>query len=697
MIMNLKRIIREKIEDEFKWIDDTPSSIRGEDLVGYYFTHEEGISSRKFFITKVRPSQRYHMLTDDLGMGFSIEYVWWERGNPPNTHPYKSNMYLDTFILRVHNEEYKLYDQEGNYISPELLIGGNSDDEDLNESEMSWIEDTQPTFLEKLKVITETNPNINVSFNKYGPLENYPITRVSITDKQGKTYFTSEEIQWDISKEDFLSKIGDALDGFNETGSYDEEDFKELYSVVDSLIISEGVDDDFKWIEDTESNPFMENNMLFFIDVPITVEEAQHLLDLLVSAKRTTEDDNDTYNRAQKISDYSNTQNTYIETCGDNVFRFGDEWPRELKNRTYYRYTNFFSLPPNQIKENELKWLQNTGTLLKLTVGDLENYYGEKFITEKEKESHRTVYHLEKFYKEEKFEWIKDGTKVRWYDPEVEHRDLERVWIIKDYDRYLENNQPFSSEDIDDLPINIESEDGYSEAEVFLREVQPIQPKNTNSDVGAVDNDKVNVCWKETSIHICTEYLKTNVVHYFNNGDWVFLSMLNESNEFDWIENIKPTNIHTRNEKFQSYMDGEFEVTHIINHLIDNIEMFSELGEYLRNVAPDDWDPMGIRMLPMDDSLAGNRFLGMTFFTSFLNEDILEKVFGIPINHSEFGEGFETNRDYRFSSYIIEINGHLYHVGYDHRGTTFEPDVTTSYDDVMKDAKSLIDYIFEKI
>ena len=51
--------------------------------------------------------------------------------------------------------------------------------------------------------------------------------------------------------------------------------------------------------------------------------------------------------------------------------------------------------------------------------------------------------HLEKFYKEEKFEWIKDGTKVRWYDPEVEHRDLERVWIIKDYDRYLENNQPF--------------------------------------------------------------------------------------------------------------------------------------------------------------------------------------------------------------------------------------------------------------
>jgi len=589
MIMNLKRIIREKIEDEFKWIDDTPPSIRGEDLVGYYFTHEEELSSRKFFITKVSPYQRYHMSTDSMeSTGFSIQYVWWERGNPPNTHPYKSNMYLDTFILRVHNGDYKLYDQEGNYISPELLIGGNSDEEDLNESEISWMEDTQPTFLEKLKVATETNFNINVVFDEsemdlVGNVDNKWVEpRVSITDKLGRTYFNSEEIYWHISKEDFLAKVIDSLAGFNETGSYDEEDFKELYKAVNSLII-EG-------------------------------------------------------------------------------------------------------------KENELKWLQNTGTLLKLTVGDLENYYGQKFITEKEKEPGAIIYHLKKFYEEEKFEWIKDGTKVRWYDPEEEYRDLERVWIIKDYDRFLEDTQPFSSEDIDDLPINIESEDGYSEAEVFLREVEPIKPIES-----VVDNDRVNVCWEEGSIQVCTEYLKTDVIHYFNNSDWVFLSMLNEANDFDWIENIEPTNIHTRNEKFQSYMDGEFEVTHIINQLAHNMDMFSELGEYLRNVAPDDWDPMGVRMMELGDNLAGNRFLGMAFFTTFLNGDILEKVFGSPINHSEFGEGFETNRDYWFSSYIIEINGHLYHVGYDHRGTAFEPDVTTSYDDVMKDAKSLIDYIFEKI
>lgn len=696
MIMNLKRIIREKIENEFKWIDDTPSSVRGEDLIGYYFTHEEEISSRKFFITKVYNSHTY--TSPRSRYNNAIQYVWWERGNPPNTHPYKSNMFLDTFILRVHNGDYKLYDQDGNYISPQLLVDSNSDEEYLNESEMSWMEDTQPTFLEKLKVATEMNSNVNVIFDEYIPHRGqshiWVAPKVSITDKRGKTYFTNEDLYWNMGKEDFLDKVVDALGAFNNGNSDDEEDFKELYSMVDSLIMSEGVDDDFKWIEDTESNPFMEDNMLFCIDVPITVEEAQYLLDLLVSAKRTTEYDNNTYNRAQKISNYSKTtKNPIIETRGNNVFRFGRGTEDiELKNRTYYRYTDFFGFLTNQIKENELKWLQDTGTSLKLTVDDLEIYYGEKFITEKERTN---IYHLEKFYEDE-FEWIKDGTKVKWYDPEEEYRDLERVWIIKDYDRYLEDTQPFSSEDIDDLPINIESEDGYSEVEVFLREIKPIEPIK-----GVVNNDRVNVCWEETRFHNdnCTSYFKTNVVSYFNNSDWIFLSMtnVNESNEFDWIENIEPTTIHTRNEKFQSYMDNEFEVTHIINHLAHNMDMFSELGEYLRKVAPDDWDPMGIRMLSMDDNLAGNRFLGMAFFTSFLNEDILEKVFGSPINHSEFGEGFETNRDYWYSSYIIEINGHLYHVGYDHRGTAFEPDVTTSYDDVMKDAKSLIDHVFKKI
>jgi len=70
--------------------------------------------------------------------------------------------------------------------------------------------------------------------------------------------------------------------------------------------------------------------------------------------------------------------------------------------------------------------------------------------------------------------WLKDGTKVQWYDPEEEYRDLDRVWVIKDYDGQLaeilkeEDYEDF----LDDLIINIESEDGFSNAEVPYWEIK---------------------------------------------------------------------------------------------------------------------------------------------------------------------------------------------------------------------------------
>jgi hypothetical protein len=72
--------------------------------------------------------------------------------------------------------------------------------------------------------------------------------------------------------------------------------------------------------------------------------------------------------------------------------------------------------------------------------------------------------------------WLKDGTKVRWHDPEESARDLDRVWIIKDYDGQLaEILEEEDYEDfLDDLIINIESEDGMSTAEVPHWEIKPI-------------------------------------------------------------------------------------------------------------------------------------------------------------------------------------------------------------------------------
>ena len=76
--------------------------------------------------------------------------------------------------------------------------------------------------------------------------------------------------------------------------------------------------------------------------------------------------------------------------------------------------------------------------------------------------------------------WLKDGTKVKWHDPEEEARDLDRVWIITDKKgelaEFLEENkgeEDFKSY-LDDYIIDIVSEGGHSEAEVLHYEIEPI-------------------------------------------------------------------------------------------------------------------------------------------------------------------------------------------------------------------------------
>ena len=61
--------------------------------------------------------------------------------------------------------------------------------------------------------------------------------------------------------------------------------------------------------------------------------------------------------------------------------------------------------------------------------------------------------------------------KVKWNDSDAEHRDLDRVWLIKDYDGQLA--EILKEEDcfLDDLIISIESEDGFSSAEVPYWEI----------------------------------------------------------------------------------------------------------------------------------------------------------------------------------------------------------------------------------
>jgi len=62
--------------------------------------------------------------------------------------------------------------------------------------------------------------------------------------------------------------------------------------------------------------------------------------------------------------------------------------------------------------------------------------------------------------------------------------------------------------------------------------------------------------------------------------------------------------------------------------------------------------------------------LTIFFLTSLLNEEMLFRMFGEGVKHSHFGEGFEDKREYKYISYMIELDDTVAHIGFDHRGTS---------------------------
>ncbi len=62
------------------------------------------------------------------------------------------------------------------------------------------------------------------------------------------------------------------------------------------------------------------------------------------------------------------------------------------------------------------------------------------------------------------------------------------------------------------------------------------------------------------------------------------------------------------------------------------------------------------------------------FFLTGIDLPDLEKMFGYPLLHDHFGEGFhdEDNIKESFASWFIKLKGVKFHIGVDHRGTTIE-------------------------
>lgn len=83
--------------------------------------------------------------------------------------------------------------------------------------------------------------------------------------------------------------------------------------------------------------------------------------------------------------------------------------------------------------------------------------------------------------------------------------------------------------------------------------------------------------------------------------------------------------------------------------------------------------------------------LAINFLTGVLDNKALQNMFGNPILHDEFGEGFNGEYDEEtdeygepdikesFASYFVTIGDTQLHIGYDHRGTSVEVKVPEKF------------------
>ena len=169
-------------------------------------------------------------------------------------------------------------------------------------------------------------------------------------------------------------------------------------------------------------------------------------------------------------------------------------------------------------------------------------------------------------------------------------------------------------------------------------------------------------------------------------------------------------------QKLKDYIKGKTHYTPIMNIIMNNRskDWYAELGRYIA-------ETLDIEKIPELDFLADrlnkkksvltkikdflnedNRIyfsVASFFLTSALNNKSLENMFGKPIFHDEFGEGFDGEYDEEtdeygepdikesHASYFVNVDGTNFHIGYDHRGTGIEIEIPSkfNYDGVFPD------------
>jgi hypothetical protein len=162
-------------------------------------------------------------------------------------------------------------------------------------------------------------------------------------------------------------------------------------------------------------------------------------------------------------------------------------------------------------------------------------------------------------------------------------------------------------------------------------------------------------------------------------------------------------------QKLKDYVDGKVYYTPIMNIIMNNRSKnwYAELGEYINETLNIEKIPELVFLSNMlkerkgiitkikdffsPESRTYQSSIAIHFITSVLDEKALEKMFGKPIFHNEFGEGFdgewnEEKDDYDepeikdfYASYFVNVGGTDFHIGYDHRGTGIEIQIPNKF------------------
>ena len=161
-------------------------------------------------------------------------------------------------------------------------------------------------------------------------------------------------------------------------------------------------------------------------------------------------------------------------------------------------------------------------------------------------------------------------------------------------------------------------------------------------------------------------------------------------------------------QKLKDYTNDNIYYTPIMNIMMNNRSenWYAELGKYIT-------ENLDIEKIPylsyFSDKLKKEKNLitkikdfvspnnqtytsvAIHFLTGVLDEKSLENMFGKPLLHDEFGEGFDGEYDEEtdeelepeikesYASYFVNLSGNNFHIGYDHRGTGIEIELPNKF------------------